>query len=366
MFNPFKFLQKAKLITPLPWGGLGVGSLGSLGSLLCLILLTSCVDEKEYANSPRGNFEALWRIIDEHYCFFDYKQEAYGLDWNEVQARYSRQVNNNMTEAQLFEVLANMLGELRDGHVNLYAGFDVGRNWKWHENYPSNISDTLLNKYLGTDYRIASGMRYRILDDNIGYVRCASFETGIGAGNLDDILIYLAPCRALIIDIRNNGGGLVTSAEMLASRFTNESVLVGYMQHKTGTGHSAFSSMNEQWINPGKGVRWQKKVAVLTNRQVYSAANEFVKYMKCFPNVITVGDQTGGGAGLPFTSEIPNGWAVRFSACPMYDRNQQSTEFGIAPDYPSAITQEDFLRGRDTIIEEARKLLTDAESVHFQ
>jgi hypothetical protein len=50
----------------------------------------------------------------------------------------------------------------------------------------------------------------------------------------------------------------------------------------------------------------------------------------------------------------------------MYDRNQQSTEFGIAPDYPAALTQEDFLRGRDTIIEEARKLLTDAESVHLR
>ena len=324
--------------------------------LLCLSL-TACVDEEEYANNPQGNFEALWRIIDEHYCFFDYKQEAYGLDWNEVRARYSRQMDNNMTEVQMFEVLANMLAELRDGHVNLYAGFDIGRNWSWHEDYPSNISDTLLNKYLGTDYRIASGMRYRILDDNIGYLRCASFENSIGAGNLDDILVFLAPCHGLIIDIRDNGGGLVTSAEMLASRFTNESVLVGYMQHKTGPGHSSFSSMEEQWLNPGKGVRWQKKVVVLTNRQVYSAANEFVKYMKCFPQVITVGDQTGGGAGLPFTSELPNGWAVRFSACPMYDRNRQSTEFGIQPDYQVGLETADFLRGEDTLIEFARKIL---------
>ena len=28
--------------------------------------LTSCVDEEEFANTPRGNFEALWKIIDEH------------------------------------------------------------------------------------------------------------------------------------------------------------------------------------------------------------------------------------------------------------------------------------------------------------
>ena len=53
-----------------------------------LALFTSCVDEKEYPNTPEGNFEALWKIIDERYCFFDYKHEAYGLDWQNVSHIY--------------------------------------------------------------------------------------------------------------------------------------------------------------------------------------------------------------------------------------------------------------------------------------
>ena len=55
----------------------------------------------------------------EHYCFFDYKQKELGVDWDEVHERYSRQVDQGMSNAQLFEVLGNMLSELRDGHVNL-------------------------------------------------------------------------------------------------------------------------------------------------------------------------------------------------------------------------------------------------------
>lgn len=264
-----------------------------------------------------------------------------------------------MTSVQLFEVLGNMLGELRDGHVNMYASWDVARYWSWHEDYPSNVSDTLLSRYLGTDYRIASGLRYRILDDNIGYVRCPSFANPMGEGNLDDVMMYLATCNALIVDIRDNGGGLVTSAEQLAARFTNEETLVGYMQHKTGKGRNDFSKMAEQRLKPSKGLRWQKRVAVLTNRAVYSAANEFVKYMKCFPNVIVVGDRTGGGAGMPFSSELPNGWSVRFSACPMYDKDGESTEFGIDPDYNVGLSQDDLLKGEDTIIERARHLLAE-------
>ena len=80
--------------------------------------------------------------------------------------------------------------------------------------------------------------------------------------------------------------------------------------------------------------------------------------MQCFPQVTIVGDRTGGGAGLPFSNSLPNGWFVRFSACPMYDAEGQSTEFGIAPDYSVSLTDADFARGRDTIIEFARALLS--------
>ena len=320
-------------------------------------LLGACVDVEQYDNNPRGNFEALWRIIDEHYCFFDYKQQEYGLDWHAVYNKYAPQFDDQMTEEQTFEVLTNMLGELKDGHVNLYAPFDVGRDWSWKEDYPTHFSENVLKLYLGKDYKIAAGMKYRILNDNVAYLRCATFVNDFGAGNLDRILLYFAPCNGLIIDLRENGGGMVTSAEALAARFTNEEVLVGYMQHKTGPGHNDFSPRRQQILKPSKGLRWQKRVVVLTNRGVYSAANEFVKYMKCLPQVAIVGDRTGGGAGLPFSSELPNGWIVRFSACPMYDRDGKDTEFGIAPTHQVGMKSADLARGRDTLIEYARKLL---------
>ena len=319
------------------------------------LVLTACVDEEEYSDDARGNFEALWRIIDEHYCYLDEKN----IDWNAIHKTYGAQVHDDMTIEQLFEVLGNMLGELRDGHVNLSSPFDNARNWSWHEDYPTNFSDSLQRRYLGTDYRLATGLQYRVLDDNIGYLYCGSFNNELGSGNLDQIMLYLAPCNGLIVDVRNNSGGLITSAEELAARFTNEELLVGYLRHKTGKGHSDFSPMKEQRLKPGKGLRWQKRVVVLTNRLVFSAANEFVKYMRCCPNVTVVGDHTGGGAGMPFNSELPNGWGVRFSACPMYDRNKLSTEDGMAPDHEVHMTDTDFRNGRDTIIEFARKLINE-------
>lgn len=326
--------------------------------IFCLIpLFISCVDEEEFADTPQGNMEALWKIIDEHYCFLDYKQQEYGLDWDAVHQKYKERVKGSLTRKQQFEVLCDMLGELRDGHVNLSAAHDIGRYWSWFEDYPTNFSDTLIRRYMGTDYQIASGISYKILDDNIGYIRYESFSDPIGEGNLNEALSHMILCRGLIIDIRSNGGGMLTNAEKLAARFCQEKTLVGYYQHKTGPGHQDFSDKEARYLEPSANVRWNKPAVVLTNRRVYSAANEFAVYMKTLPNVRLVGDHTGGGAGMPFTSSLPCGWTVRFSAVPMYDAQEESTEFGIEPDYNVQQTDEDFARGEDTLIEFARQLL---------
>lgn len=325
---------------------------------LALTALTGCVDEEQFDDTPIGNFEALWRIIDQRYCFFDYKQHEYGLDWNEVHSRYSQRIDDGMTDVQLFEVLNGMLGELRDGHVNLSATHDYGRNWSWYENYPANLSDSLLRAYMGTRYKIASGLKYCILDDNVGYIRYESFTNGIGEGNLDEVLSYMILCQGIIIDIRSNGGGQLTNAEKLASRFCHEKTLVGYSQHKTGSGHNDFSSFEPKYLEPSSRMRWYKPVVVLTNRHVFSAANEFAMYMKALPSAKLVGDHTGGGAGLPFSSSLPNGWSVRFSAVPLYDAQRHSIEFGLEPDHYVQLTDSGFRQGKDTIIEFARKLLT--------
>ena len=325
--------------------------------LFSLVLVLSCRQGMEFDSSPRSNIEALWDIIDRRYCFLPYKAETIGLDWNRVREKYTAQVSPDMNSAQLFEVMSNMLAELQDGHVNLYYSADMSRYWNWHEDYPRNFDEDLRDRYLGKDYKIAAGLKYRILDDNTGYVVYESFSSGIGDGNIDEVLYYLRSCNGLILDIRGNGGGMLTNAERLTAHFTNQRTLVGYTMHKTGPGHNDFSTPQPEYITPSTGIRWQKPVVLLTNRECYSSANVFVRNMKCLDNVTILGDRTGGGGGLPFTSELPCGWAVRFSACPTMDAQMQHTEFGIEPHIHCALDSADQAKGTDTLIETARTLL---------
>ena len=335
--------------------------------LMALVLmLASCQDEPDYKNDIYGNFDALAEIIDTRYCFFKEKD----IDWHEVTRRYRSQIRelpqNEQGQISLldyFDLLAAMLDELQDGHVNLSSEFSSSYYRKWWTDYPQDFNlRTLQQYYLDFDYYQTSGISYKILGESIGYMYYPSFSSGIGQLNLDYILTILADTDALIIDIRNNGGGLLSNVEVLVSRFIDRSTSGGYIRHKQGPGYDDFSEPYEMVYDPAdpRRVRWDpaKPVYVLTNRSCFSAANDFVAVMKSLPNVKIVGARTGGGGGLPFTSELPNGWSIRFSACPMYAPDGSITEFGIDPSEGCEVhcTEEELAAGRDTILDFALSL----------
>ncbi|MDE6345917.1 MAG: S41 family peptidase [Muribaculaceae bacterium] len=327
-------------------------------SIASLLLAASCHEIPQYADNPRGNFEALWRTIDEHYCFFREKN----IDWNDVYSRYSPMISDKMTAEELFDVCASMLDELRDGHVNLSSSFNTSYYRKWWSDYPQNFNNRIIEKhYFNFNYRQTGSVIYGILHENIGYMRIPSLAYSIGEGNLDNILYYLRTCDGLIIDLRDNGGGSMTAVETIVARFITSRTLAGYISHKNGPAHDDFSEPYPYYYNPAQQGRimWGKPVAVLTNRSTFSAANNLVSIMKLLPDVKIVGATTGGGSGMPFSSELPNGWGIRFSAAPVLDPLGQTTEFGIEPTEGCAVNLDPqaAIQGRDTILDFAINLL---------
>lgn len=323
-------------------------------AICCLTQLTGCIREEVYANDPQGNFEQLWRIIDEQYCFLDFK----GIDWDDIKAETQQMIHPDMSENDLFYALNNMLSRLEDGHVNLTSDFNQSR-FEPGSSGQTNFNPTILEseEYLGKHFQTASAMKYRILRDNIGYIYYESFQNSMGEDELSKVLEYLSDCNGLIVDVRDNGGGNATNSARIASRFVQQKTLTGYICHKTGPGHSDFSAPYAIYLEPANGYRWQKQVVVLTNRRSYSATNDFVNHMKGLPNVTIIGDKTGGGAGMPFTSELPNGWTIRFSASPHFDDQMRCTEWGIEPNKRVDMSSKDQDKIKDTIIEAAREFL---------
>lgn len=331
--------------------------IGFLVSFFSLLMLSSCHKVEVFEDDPYGNFDALWTILDERYCFFEYKE----IDWGQVGLKYRKKLTSQMTSEELFDVCGDMLMELKDGHVNLVSAHDTSRYWDWLYGSPENYQERLIEEhYLNFDYRYTSGIKYKILPQNVGYMHYGSFSSTIGEGNLDQILAYLSSSTGLVIDVRSNGGGSLSNVETLVSRFINQETLVGYISHKTGPGHQDFSEPYPIKYSPSNRIRYQKPIVVLANRGTYSAANNFVSVMKALPNVVVMGDITGGGSGLPFSSELPNGWSIRFSASPIYDVEGRHTEFGVEPTEGFKIDMDldEANKGHDTILDRAITYIT--------
>lgn len=325
---------------------------------LLQFLFTGCHDEPEYGNTLYGNFDALWSIVDSRYCFFEEKD----IDWKEVGERYRAMLKSGQNIYDLFFICSSMLDELQDGHVNLSSRFDTSYYRKWWTDYPQDFNlRTLQEYYLDFDYKTTGGIVYKTLPDEIGYMRYPSFVNTVGENSLDYVLASFAKTRGIIIDIRDNGGGALTNIKTLVSRFIKSKIRTGYIMHKTGPGHNDFSEPFPIEYEPASEyrVKWLGPIVLLTNRSCYSAANEFTSVMKQLSNVTIVGSRTGGGGGLPFTSEIPIGWSVRFSACPLLNSKMECIENGIDPTEGCEIhsTDEELAKGKDAILDFAIELL---------
>ena len=206
-------------------------------------IAVSCVDEERVSiTDPVGNFDMLWKTIDQHYCFFREKD----IDWDEVYRKYRPLVKDDTQYIKLYSICSAMLDELQDGHVNLISSFNTSYYRNWWSDYPQDFRlRTIQEDYLKFNYLQTSGISYAMLPDTIGYMYYPSFSYDIGNLNLDYILAILYQSKGLIIDIRDNGGGNLTNIKTLVSRLIDHRVSGGSIRHKIGPGHADFSDPYE-------------------------------------------------------------------------------------------------------------------------
>ena len=325
---------------------------------LNIILLTSCENifmDEPVPSDPVSTFEYLWNKVDQQYAFFDLK----GVDWDSVHEVYRPLVTDDMDEESLFDVCAAMLNTLRDGHTNLISSFNISRNDTVYYKMTAekNINtDVVLLHYLTLGYHSTGGFSHNsIRNGQVAYLRFPTFENAIDDATLLYLTDHYKNCRGMIIDLRQNGGGLVSNVQELLSIFDNHGQTLYHTQIKSGPGHDEFTEMTTVYADTICLLEepYTKPVAVLIDRGSYSATSFFSVCTQGYDNIKLFGDYSGGGLGLPNGGELPNGWTYRFSITRTIASDGGNYENGVPPDVRVILDPECTAQGIDNVIETA-------------
>ncbi|RZJ85233.1 MAG: hypothetical protein EOO64_01390 [Massilia sp.] len=180
------------------------------------------------------------------------------------------------------------------------------------------------------------------LPGNIGYIDLRSFPPASAAKPaLGAMMSLVADTDALIVDLRNNGGGDPHAVAYMSSYLFDKRTHLNDMYWREGGRTDAFWTEEEV---PGKKFGGTKKVFVLTSKSTFSGAEEFSYNIQQLRRGLIVGETTGGGAhpgGVHrihqhLAAFIPAGRAVN----PISKTNWEGT--GVAPDVK--VDAEDALR----------------------
>lgn len=169
-------------------------------------------------------------------------------------------------------------------------------------------------------------------DAGIGYLRLdAFFRPYLAAEKFAAAMDRLADSKALIIDLRSNGGGSRDSVALLASYFFDQPThLSDVIAPRTGERLHMWTRKNVEGTRYGSS----RPVYILTSHATFSAAEDFAYAMQTRKRATIVGEVTGGGAHPIAPSRLSAHFVVQMpvaeSISPITRTNWEGV--GVQPD----------------------------------
>lgn len=184
-------------------------------------------------------------------------------------------------------------------------------------------------------------VEYRMLANRVGYVQIYGFTEGVPAAVRSALdALDRQGATSWVIDLRDNGGGLLDAVTQTVSMFAPKDALLFYLIDSSGkrTDYHADGSRRAQ-IPP---------ITVLTNDGTGSGAEIMAAALSEFGLAQIVGEQTSGCVGTGQIFPLPNGDGLQVTIAQlMTSQGQALNRVGITPDVQVSMGLQDLLAGQD-------------------
>jgi len=187
--------------------------------------------------------------------------------------------------------------------------------------------EEIINKTIERRTVEIEDIEYEVLDNNIGYIQILSFDDGC-SNKFETVLndFMSRGIKSLIIDVRDNGGGIVTEATDIADLFVAKNSNIMIEVDKDGK-EKITKAKEEPIINS------EFKVIILTNENTASASEILVGALKENNIAKIIGDRTFGKGVMQEVVPVSSGGALKLTIKEFLTPNgNKINKEGIKPD----------------------------------
>jgi carboxyl-terminal processing protease len=205
--------------------------------------------------------------------------------------------------------------------------------------------DLLTFNFVREVIHIKSVKNAELINDNIGYIRITAFREDTFPLLRESILeLQNKGIESLVLDLRNNPGGLLESSIQVSDLFLPKGDLIVYTEGRDNKDERKYYSRSEPFFS------LDKKIVILANEGSASASEIVAGALRDNNRAIIIGTKTFGKGAVQSIIELDNDYALRLTTANYYIPRGECIEgTGILPDIEMEISKEEKKQARELL-----------------
>jgi len=190
-------------------------------------------------------------------------------------------------------------------------------------------------------------IKFKLSNQDYPYLRITQFQENTGVDLAKNLKLISeknkGPLKGLVIDLRNNPGGMVSSAVAVAAAFLEKDKLIVYSDGKTNNAKMKLFANPYNYVEGGEKNDYFKDISeeykkipivVLVNNGSASAAEIVAGALQDHKRAVILGTQTFGKGTIQQLFPLKSGSAIKITIAKYYTPSGKSIQAkGILPDY---------------------------------